>query len=580
MIIKHLPRKSERLLAHAVVFTAGHLLVLPATGSAGLGLLDLELAPQAAYGHTWAMRRRQFFSALALGAGALPGATAESRPAHRPLGGWINVRQHGAAGDGQQVDTQPLQAALDACAGAGGGTVYFPPGVYLSGTLRLRSRVTLHLAAGATLLGSQRLEDYPVLVPGLRSYSDNYTERSLLYGENLESVTLEGRGTIDGQGGAFRGPYKSRPYLIRLIACEDVVVSGLTLRNSAMWVQHYLACRGVRIQGLTVHSFCNANNDGLDLDGCERVRIEGCDIRSGDDALVLKSTLDRPCRNVTISNCLLSSQCNGLKLGTESNGGFQNITISNCVIYDTRLAGLALEVVDGGLLERVNVANLTMHNTQGAVFIRLGDRARPFKEGMARPAVGQLRGVMIRDLQADGADRIGCAVVGLPDHPVRDLTLENVRISFGGGGTRAEATRSVPELPDKYPEYNMFGVLPAYGFYCRHVRGLRLRHVQVSCLAADQRPSLVCEDVQDVELVGWRAATTDPAAPVVHFHQVRRGLVHGCVCPPGAPVFLQVDGEQSAGLRLAANDLSGAKQPIALGHGVPTSAVVAPELKE
>ena len=161
---------------------------------------------------------------------------------------------------------------------------------------------------------------------------------------------------------------------------------GLTLRNSPMWVQHYLACEGVCIDGIRVESTCNANNDGIDIDGCERVRIANCDIRSGDDALVLKSTLERPCRNVVVTNCVLSSLCNAFKLGTESNGGFENIVMSNCAIYDTRISGIALELVDGGTLEQVSISNVTMHNTRSAIFIRLGDRARPSRRGWSLSA--------------------------------------------------------------------------------------------------------------------------------------------------------------------------------------------------
>jgi len=384
--------------------------------------------------------------------------------------------------------------------------VRVPAGTYLTGSLCLQSHVTLHLDAGATLLGSKRLEDYAVRIPALRSYTDNYTERSLLYGENLEAVALEGRGVIDGQGAAFRGPYKVRPYLLRLVGCRDVAVRGITLRDSPMWVQHYLACDGLLIDGIRVVSTCNANNDGLDIDGCQRVRIAHCDIRSGDDAIVLKSTLDRPCRNVVITDCLLSSDCNAFKLGTESNGGFADITLSNCVIYQTRLAGLALELVDGGALERVSLANVTMHETRGAIFIRLGNRARPFKADMAPPGMGRLSHVRISNVQAFGADAVGCSITGLPGHPVQDIALENVSVQFRGGGSAGDARREVPEHPAKYPEYSMFGPLPAYGFYCRHARGLRLSRVQVSLVEPDARPALVCEDVRELEVFGWRSA--------------------------------------------------------------------------
>ena len=247
--------------------------------------------------------------------------------------------------------------------------------------------MALHLEAGATLLGSPNLADYPPTIPGLRSYADNYTERSLIYAENADRIALYGQGVIDGQGAAFKGPYKARPFLLRFVACRDVVMRDLTLQDSPMWVQHYLACEGVVIAGLTVRSRCNGNNDGIDIDGCTRVRIAHCDIRSGDDAIVLKSTLARPCRDVAVTNCILSSNCNAFKLGTESNGGFENITLSNCTMHDTRLAGIALESVDGGTLDRVTIQNVVMDQVRCPLFIRLGNRARSFQPGMAVPGL-------------------------------------------------------------------------------------------------------------------------------------------------------------------------------------------------
>jgi polygalacturonase len=520
------------------------------------------------------MHKREFLIAMGglAGAATLTPAHAAGASASAGPTGAANVRDFGAVGDGTQLDTKALQAAIDGCARAGGGTVRFPPGTYLSGTLFLKSNLVLHLEAGATLLGSRNLADYPPTIPAIRSFTDNYTERSLLYGENLERIALEGRGTIDGQGAAFKGPYKVRPYLIRMIGCRDVAVQDLTLKDSPMWVQHYLACDGVRIDGLTVRSRCNANNDGIDIDGCERVTIANCNIGSGDDAIVLKSTLDRACRNVAITNCLLSSDCNALKLGTESNGGFENIAISNCTIYDTRLSGLALELVDGGTLERVTVSNLTMRNARCPIFIRLGNRARPFQEGTAAPGLGRLRSVHISGIVAEGADQTGCSITGLPEHPAEDITLDNIRLRFTGGGTDGDARRAVPEQAAKYPEHSMFGVLPGYGFYCRHVRGLRLSRVSVEFAEPDRRPSLVCDEVEDLDLFDWRGTVLTGGPPVVRFTNVRTASVHG-VRSPAASAFLRVEGSKSDRIRLFANDLADAAKSVELAEGVALNGV-------
>jgi polygalacturonase len=512
--------------------------------------------------------RRQFLQALGLGGAAA--AAGFPKPAPAPSGS-TDVREAGAAGDGKRLDTAALQSAIDACARGGGGTVRFPAGRYLTGTLVLRSRVTLHLEAGAVLLGSRDLADYLQKAPKMRSYTDNYTEKSLIYAEDVEQVAIEGRGTIDGQGAAFEGPYKLRPYLMRFIECRRVAVEGVTLLDSPMWVQHYLGCDDVAIHGITVRSRVNRNNDGIDIDGCRNVRISGCNIISGDDAIVLKSTADRVCRDVVITNCIVSSHCNGLKLGTETNGGFENIAISNCTVYDTRLAGLTLQIVDGGRLDRVVVSNLAMQNVGAPIFVRLGNRARPFEQGGPQPGVGSMRNVTISGIEATGCSRIGCGVAGLPGHPIEEVTIADVRLAFTGGGSAKDAVRDVPEHPEKYPEHNMFGALPAYGLYCRHVAGLTLRGVRTRYAGSEARPALICDDVERLDLSGFEGAVADGAA--VRFTDVRDAFVHGCRAVNSAPVWLEVRGARTRGITLAANELSRASRAVAAEAGVPKGAV-------
>ncbi|MHC4727267.1 MAG: glycoside hydrolase family 28 protein, partial [Planctomycetota bacterium] len=302
-----------------------------------------------------------------------------------------NVRSYGAKPDGKTLCTKSIQRAIDRCAKDGGGIVYLGRGTFLSGTIYMKSGVTLKLDPACTLLGSKNLKDYPETVQAFRSYTDNYTNKSLIYGEKLDRIAITGSGIIDGQGASFKGPYLVRPYTIRFIQCRNVTVKDITLKNSPMWMQHYLACDDVRISGVTVRSVVNHNNDGINIDSCERVIISDCNIRSGDDAIVLKSTSARVCRNVTVSNCVLSTRCNALKMGTESNGGFENIVMTGCSIYDTRLAGVALEIVDGGTMDRVVVSNITMNKIGAPIFVRLGNRARPFKKDMAKPGIGAMR---------------------------------------------------------------------------------------------------------------------------------------------------------------------------------------------
>jgi len=516
--------------------------------------------------------RRQILLGLAPAAGAVAAPAPNRAAAVRSA--LFNVRDYGAVGDGTRMNTKAIQDAVDACARAGGGTVLIPAGRYLSSTIVLQSHVMIELASGATLLGSSNLADFPVHVPKRRSYTDVYVDRSLIYAENAENIGICGRGTIDGQGAAYKDRrYMIRPYIIRCIECRGVSVSGVTILNSPMWVQHYLACDDVSIHGISVHSVVNANNDGIDIDCCQRVRISDCEIVSGDDAIVLKATSDRPCRDVTVTNCVLSTRCNALKLGTESNGGFENIAISNCTIYDTRLAGIALEMVDGGRLDRVAISNIAMHNVSAPIFIRLGDRGRPFVTGGPRPPAGSLANVVISNVEAVSSRVTGCAIAGLAGHAMENVTLENIRLVFPGGGTAADARRAVPENADKYPEYAMFGTLPAYAFYCRHVKGLRLRNIVTRFDGAEERPALVCDDVEGLDLADSAFAGAAEGEPAIRFADVRDAFVHGCRTPAAVQTWLQVTGGASGRITVMGNDLQRAAKAVDATAGVPDGAV-------
>jgi hypothetical protein len=515
-----------------------------------------------------ALRRNFLTGALALGGSGLAARGAEAKT----HAGVFDVTAHGAAGDGQHLNTRALQETIDACAAGGGGTVYFPPGRYLSGTLSLKSHVTLHLEAGATLAGSPSLQDYPSMIPKLRSYGDIYTERSLLYAERLENIAIQGRGTIDGQGAAFHGAYKLRPFLIRLVECSDVSIRDVRLRDAGMWVLHMLACDDVAIDGASIRSRVQRNNDGIDVDSCRRVRISNCDISTIDDNIVLKSCTDRPCQDIAVSNCVLSTDCSALKLGTESNGGFENIAFSNCTIYDTHVAGIDLLLVDGGLMERVAISNITMKNVAIPIFIRLGDRGRPVIAGSPRPGVGVMRNLRISQVEAVGASSDGCLISGIPGRAIEDLSLDGIRIRFAGGGS-ADAARTTPELPEAYPTPSSFGILPAYGFHCRHVKNLNLRDVEVRSERPESRPALICEDVDGLSMNGCSPAGNREAGPPLLFRDVRNALVAGCRVPVEAPAFLGLSGSRTAEISLLGNDLSRARKAVEASPEVPQEAL-------
>ena len=498
-----------------------------------------------------------------------------------------DVRDYGAKPDGKTLCTKPIQAAIDQCATRGGGTVYFPCGRWLSGTIYLKSYVTVSLDPCCVLLGSRDLKDYihAISPDAEAALGGSYSGRSLIAGKNLKHIAIRGRGTIDGQGSAFRWKNgKERPKIIYLENCSDVLVEDVRMRNSGSWMQHYRNCDRLTVRGISVFNHSTYNNDGLNIDYCRDVCISGCMLDSDDDAMCLKSLSSKPCENVTITNCVFSSFCNAIKMGTESGGGFKNITITNCVICPPRypksiygrqkgVTGIALEIVDGGILDRVAISNIVMNGVNVPIFIRLGNRARQYEKDLPRPPVGKLRNVILSNIIATDASRIGCSITGLPGHPIENVSLSNINLSFEGGEIRRVAAKKVQEKAESYPAGFMFGVLPAYGCYCRHVKGLKFTNVRLQTARADQRHALVCEDVEDMLIDSLDAPYSPGAAAIIRMTDVREIFVRGCRPKTGTEVFLNLQGPQSRDVVLLANDFSGVERVAVTDPDVPKAAL-------
>jgi polygalacturonase len=476
-----------------------------------------------------------------------------------------DILDFGAKPDGTTLCTAAIQKAIEHCAAGGGGTVRLPAGSWLTGTVFLRSGVALQLDAGCALLGStnrvdylhRRMDDPPDAVP---------TVHDLIVGDKLERIAIRGAGKIDGNGSVWRDPKGKRPKAIMLNSCRDVLVEGIRIESTGSWAQHYRNCDRLTLRNLTVFNHASFNNDGLDVDSCRDVTITGCEIDSDDDALCLKSTSALPCERVTISNCKVSSHCNGIKMGTESGGGFLNINISHCavsspkrskVIYGRQrgLAGVALEIVDGGRMDRVSVSDITIKGVSVPIFIRLGNRAR-YKPATIKPGVGTLQNITLRNITARGCSTIGCSITGQPGHPVRNIILENIQLGFEGGEGKDALAKPVQERPTSYPESTMFGALPAWGFYCRHARGLNFRNVQLRAEQPDLRHAFVCDDVEDVTLDKVDAQFAASAAPLIRLVQTKNFLL--CDSRPDAPggTLLSLEGSGTKRVKLRGNDLS------------------------
>lgn len=404
----------------------------------------------------------------------------------------------------EDLQTARIQEAIDTVAARGGGTVRIGSGVHRIGTIFLRSRVTLHLDNGCVLKGSSNIADYPEVAGGFTDAVGQKRNRCLIYAEDAVSPAITGQGIIDGSGGDFGFEEDGRPFMVRFIDCQDVQVTGVTLQNSPGWVSHYLGCENVRISGITIRSRVNSNNDGIDIDSCRRVRISDCDIDTGDDAVCIKSTRAEPSEDIVVTGCRISSDWGALKLGTESAGDFRNIIFSNIIIRDTNGGGLKLISMDGCRMENVIVENIIMDNVSGPIFIRLGARLRKYHADQPTRPVGSVRGITIRNVRINVWEegfllygkyprKAGIIVTGIPGHNVEDVTFDQVRVVFPGGG--AVTGEPVAEQEAEYPEFPVFHPLPSWALFLRHARNLVFRDCSFSTVKPDARPSLHVDDV-------------------------------------------------------------------------------------
>ncbi len=514
-------------------------------------------------------------------------ATGQSKEVRLP--GIRDVYDLGAKGDGQTPDTKAIQAAIDQCHQAGGGKVYLHSGRFLSGTLYLKSNVTLHIEAGAVLLGSENADDYPNAGSVYPTYvSDTMTSKAFIYAENVKNIAIEGRGTIDGRGDlidkrglndAYLFPsFMYRPRIIHIRGSENVRIQDVTLFNSGSWVQTYQQCTNLIINGITVdsrenkdveqknreHAVKHRNTDGLDVVDCEKVRITNCLINSGDDAICLKSfSPDKFCRDITISNCIVSAGASGIKIGTETAGAFEDITVQNCVVYDTWGEGIAIMTADGARIERVNISGISLRNIKrSGIFIRLNTRNRTYGSNTSvnKP---HLRDIIIENVQGSRLASLGCSITGIEGLPLENIVLSNINLTFEGGVRSAPAVSEIPEKRNAYPAGAMFGpALPAYGFFIRHVNGIALDNIRLKFSEEDTRPAIVCSNTDNLEIRRLKAGGTQVTPALIHLENTRDVLISESRSLSPVPVFVAMHGSGSRNLALIGNNLKDIKKAV------------------
>ncbi len=457
-----------------------------------------------------------------------------------------NVVAYGAVADGKTLNTKAIQAAIDAAGKDGGGKVLFVKGSFLTGSIEMRSNVEIYIADGAVLLGSTNPGDYKAINTVGRPVSpkqDDNSQLALILAHKANNIALCGKGLIDGQGRALalnidslhhagvqvdpnysirnmRPSEKLRPKLFRFSECERINISDLNIRNGACWGLSFELCNYLSIDHISLTNRAYWNNDGIDVTDCRNVRITNCDVNAADDGICLKSYYPGYANDsIYIANCTIRSSASAIKFGTASYGGFKNVLIEKIKIFDTFRSAIALETVDGGTIENITVRDIKAVNTGNAIFIRIGHRdgktpgiIRNVHISNMKVQVPFGRPDINYDMRGPEVDffhnAFPSSIVGIPGYNVENVVLENIEITYPGRASKGMAyvplsrLNRVPEYEKSYPEFSMFGELPAWGFYVRHARGLSFSNIKLKLADEDFRPAFVFDDVSGLNLEG------------------------------------------------------------------------------
>jgi Glycosyl hydrolases family 28 len=553
------------------------------------------------------LTRRQWLgkTPLAFIAAGLTGEKALAAKAHETdqgasmLGARVyNIRSYGAKGDGVTLDTAGLQAAIDACNRDGGGTVLVPAGTFLIGTVELKSYVTLHIAAAGKLLGSGDGKQYHA-VDAIPLRGDTTLEDgnwALLFAVNASKVTIEGPGTIDGQGAQFHSAVHGtpppsglggdrRPYHILCYRCQDLTVRGISLLDCAYHSVRVIESTRIHMDQIYIHNRVNGNNDGFHFISAEYATVSNCIVKSQDDACAMFGS----CKFITITNSSFSTRWSVFRFG---GGSAQNITVSNCLLHEVYGCPIKFQVNSGSRHENISFSNLILDNVTGPIHVAAGPRPPRDTPSQAAPAEEPaiVRNISFSNIQGtvttspaqlteasvtsgyrpgEGHSCITFNCVG--GAVMENISLENVHLTFGGGGTLEDGARR--DLPQIAGEYFMMGPMPAYGLYARNVHGITMQNIRFQVSTPDLRPALIFDHVEDAAINGFSVQANPQAESVVRFIDCRQTLLTAVRVLRQAAVFLQLEGEENEAITIDGGDLSKAASAIKCKNGATENSV-------
>jgi polygalacturonase len=556
-----------------------------------------------------ALSRRKWLGLTAgasLGTGLLAVTSGASEPAKRAAGAdhdlgarTYNIRDFGAKGDGTTLDTAAVQSAINTCNKEQGGIVLVPAGVFVIGTVEMKSNVTLRIVAAGKLLGSADGKQYHAAeaIPLVGDATLNDGNFGLIYAVGAENITIEGPGMIDGQGAQFRSPSRGvlppagiggaqRPYHLLFHKCKNLTVRDIYLYESAFHSVRIIQSSFIKLDGIRIYNRVNHNNDGFHFVSAEYVHLSNTTVQCQDDACALFGS----CKFVTVTNCSFSTRWSVFRFG---GGVAENISVSNCLIYDTFGCPVKMRCGPGSRFENISFSNLVMNRVTGPFSIGVG-RTPGGTAPKAEAAVPPDAKAIVRNISFSGIQATVIVPTQFPDVPftsgynpgeikscialngVGDVIFENinfndVHITFAGGGTAEDA--AVRDVPHVIGEYYEAGIYPAYGIYARNVRAVRLQNVRFETAADEIRPAVVFDHVEDVAINGFSAQGNPKAESLVRLQDTRDVLFTAARVLTPAAVFLRVEGAASEGITIDGGDLSKAAEAVAFHTDAPKSSV-------